>query len=472
MCGIIGIFNFFPNTKINKDIQEGLEKIQSRGQDGYGYYLEHQKQIYYQRFPGKILPQTILNSYQIALGQNRYPTSYGIQKDRIESLQPFIGHHPELGKFIMIHNGNINQLASIQKKFQLPEDLEYENDSHLLVKIIEHSNKFNNIRDILVEILENIPGVYNILVYFSRLETLYGIKDRTGNRPLCVGINRRGICITSESVALGNYEYEREINAGEIVKVDHKGLESIYQSHQFYQNCIFEYIYLMRQDSLLSKIEYETPESRLKTVRVLNLRQDFGRELGRQETYKITQYNRSKIMVIGAPQTGIPIGEAYAESLDIPYGQYLFKNKKAQRSFILADNTKRKAELNKKFGIDTTLSIQDKIVFFVDDSLVRGNTIQTIVDILKSGNPAEIHIRIASPPVKFPCYYGIDIPKSEELVMSHYEISELEQKLDITSLKFLKPESMAYVIKKNLNFDQKQLCMGCFTGKYHPLLEF
>ena len=178
------------------------------------------------------------------------------------------------------------------------------------------------------------------------------------------------------------------------------------------------------------------------------------------------------MVVIGAPNTGIPIGISYAKCLEIEYCQFLEKRRGALRSFIKSNNESRLAELQRKFIINNNFSIENKIVFFVDDSLVRGNTISVIIDLLKSFKPREIHFRIASPEVKYPCYFGIDIPTEDELIMNHYDTTKLASYLGVSSINFLQTTNMSYVMKKNLGLQENEICMSCFTGKYSPDLDF
>ena len=469
MCGILGIYNFFSNTKITLELQNQLKKIQHRGQDSYGYYLNYKSFEKNIHKLGIIESQTILNSYKIGMGHNRYATSYNKEKCKNEMIQPFTSSNFRLGKFTLVHNGNINNLEAVRKLFHLnKENDKLLNDSQILVRIIEESKEYN-LENTLINIMTQVEGIFNLIIYHNSSDSIYALKDKFGNRPLCIGENRRGFCVVSETVGLGNYEYLREINPGEIVKIDNTGYKTIYQKKHRNQVCLFEYIYLQNKESLSQEITYEENKP---TVRVIDIRRDFGEELARKEKYIFNDRNRNNIVVIGAPNTGIPIGESYAECLDLPYNQFISKRKGSQRSFIQPNQESRLLECYRKFIIDEKFSLENKIVFFVDDSLVRGNTIQIIVDLLKSYKPRELHIRIASPEVKNPCYYGIDIPTHEELVMHNYSAIELSKKLGINSLVFLKTEDMEFVLKKNLKLEKGNTCMGCFDGKYDKLLEF
>ena len=246
------------------------------------------------------------------------------------------------------------------------------------------------LEELLIECIQKIKGVFNLLLYHQVTGNLYACKDPTGNRP-CIGKNTDGICLASESVALGDYHYIRELEAGELVRYNSKQeeLKTLYLEPKFLQKkhiCLFEYIYLQRKDSIVKLQD---------NIQVEDLRIDFGEELARQEFLKIDKSNKKDIVVIGAPSTGIPIGVSFAKHLDIPYHQFIQKRRGAQRSFIEANNQDRLAVCRRKFIVDENISIENKIVFFVDDSLVRGNTF--IMELLKSYKPREIHFRIFAP---------------------------------------------------------------------------
>ena len=475
MCGILAVYNL-PNKKpINSSIQQQLQKLQHRGQDSHGYFLTNYSQDTISILkPGLVTldkSSNIKGKYEIALGHTRYATSY--QKDfkntnLLVHMQPvFI----EKSNISFCFNGNINNLENVVDSMNLPinpNNLDTYDDTLILKEIFisRDTSTAKKLESLLEECIQKIKGVFNILIYHSVTGNLYGCKDATGNRPLCIGKNTEGICLASESVALGNYSYVRELEAGEIVRIKPYTniFDTIYLEPKHKQKkhvCLFEYIYLQRKDAIVKN-----------KIQVEDLRIDFGEELARQEFLKIDKSNKKNIVVIGAPSTGIPIGISFAKQLDIQYHQFIEKRRGAQRSFIEANNEDRLSVCRRKFIVNENYSIEDKIVFFVDDSLVRGNTIYSIMELLKSYKPREIHFRIASPEVKNPCYFGIDIPTQEELIMNSYNCESLAKYLGVDSIQFLKTENMSYVLKKNLEMTDSQICLGCFTGKYSPHLEF
>ena len=212
------------------------------------------------------------------------------------------------------------------------------------------------------------------------------------------------------------------------------------------------------------------PKSKFNNIEVFSLRHSLGNELARDESYHIDIKNKGDIVVIGSPDTGIPSGQGFAESLDINYQQFLEKNKNRGRSFILGDDKTRAEECNKKFLVNPEYSINDKIVFFIDDSIVRGNTTKRIITLLKEYGAREIHIRISSPKIIDICKFGIDIPTKEELVMNRMNEKQYEEEYKIQSLRYLSLDRMESVIGKSLGISRNSFCNGCFGGGYQKEL--
>lgn len=474
MCGILGIFSFNQKYPIQNKIQNQLNKLQHRGQDSYGYYLNHNDNIdnTHIRELGTINNHSNLADSYLGIAHTRYATSYLKDKksniDSKQSIQPVYLDLEKKKKWSFCFNGNINNLSRVIHDFSLTNiDCKKSYTDTQILNQIFLENYHVGLDKLLVKMLQNIKGVFNLLVLDILDHKLYALKDLSGNRPLCLGQNEIGICVASESIALDNYTYQRELEAGEIICISQDGLRTIHLPKygdpkiSKKQVCLFEYIYLQRKDTLIKE-----------NIMVEDLRVNFGEELARQEFLKIDNSNKKDMIVIGAPNTGIPIGVSYAKCLDIEYCQFLKKRRGALRSFIKSNNESRLDEIRKKFEINEKYSIRDKIVFFVDDSLVRGNTISIIIQLLLSYHPREIHFRIASPEVKHPCYFGIDIPTEDELIMNHYDTKKLASHLGVTSISFLHTGNMSYVMKKHLGLEEKEICMACFTGKYSPHLDF
>ena len=244
-----------------------------------------------------------------------------------------------------------------------------------------------------------------------------------------------------------NYKYINEIDSGSIYSINENRLFKLYNYEESNnKQCLFEFIYFMNKNTKFrlnqtKPINYDDfDEEQLQDnksfLKIDDYRYFIGFEMAKNENIQ-KSVNKDDIIVIGAPDTGIPSGKGFSEYLNVKYQQFIYKKPKQGRSFILEDNSSRIHQIKNKFLIDESICIKDKIVYFIDDSLVRGNTIGVIIDLLKSYNPKEINIRIVSPKVIFPCLYGIDIP-TKKLIMNKFTETELSNELKIKSIKFLK----------------------------------
>ncbi len=457
MCGVIGILNYEQSNIIIIELLESLRKLQNRGRDSFGILLSNLENNFIIKDKELITIEKIKKNnlhnfnFNLALGHSRYSTSYDSleSKNNADKSHPFNGKNINLGQFFIVHNGNINFSKSLKEKYKGL------NDTQILVKIMETINK-NTWKEIITDIIKTIPGIYNVIL--SSKGQIYGFKDRYNMRPLCLGKNKFGFCLASESEALGNYKYVKEIKGGEMVEISNLGIKNYDILENNYRVCLFEYIYFLN------------PHSKFNDIEVFSLRHNLGYELGKNEKYRIHTNNKENIVVIGSPDTGIPSGIGFAESLDLKYEQFLEKNKNRGRSFILADDSSRAEECKKKFLVNPEFTIKDKIVFFVDDSIVRGNTTKRIINLLKECGAKEIHIRISSPKIIDICKFGIDIPTKDELIMNRMDEKGFENDNQIESLRYLDLESMRKVIGEGLNIEKNNFCVGCFTGDYERKL--
>ena len=456
MCGIIGIYNYESNEDIIYETYMNLKNLQHRGRDSYGFlFYSLENPILIKDIKKIQNPNIKLKNVNKTLAHVKYTTSYFRKdiKDRDDMLkvtQPFRGINMRLGEFYLVHNGNINDLEKVIELFDLEKE-ELLNDSHLLVKIIEKL-ELQSWEDIFNQIILSIEGSFSIIVLTKN--EMYSFKDSRGYRPLCIGQNDKGYCFSSESVGLGNYNFIKELERGKIYKVDKNGLEEndilIDLAKIKKKKCLFEFIYFLNADSKFN-------EKGIFSVR--QYRYQYGIELGKKEK-KLNVNNKSiSSLVIGAPMTGIPSGQGFADYLGYRYEQILVKNKNAGRSFILKTDEERLAECKKKFIVQNGNLIANKEIYFIDDSLVRGNTLKVIIDILKEYKPKKIHIRITSPKVLNICNYGIDIPSKKELIMNWNTNEEYIDKIGANSIEFLEVKDM-FNIMGNSNF-----CTDCFNNE-------
>lgn len=449
MCGIIGIFDN-SNNVIDK-LLNGIVKLKHRGRNGYGITVQNGNEYFSYKNTNNLNKDDVIKNLveysNIGIAHTRYSTSYTTDnKVSIDKCQPIRGNHHTLGEFYLIHNGHINFSD---------KNVNY-SDSQELVSIIE--NKQGDWFEILNSIVNNIPGVYNLIILTNN--NLFALKDRYDVRPLCLAKSKSGYCISSESVAINDYEYCSEIKGGQLININNYGIKKFNLIQSEINRCLFEYIYFLRGESKVNK------NTDVNTIRFL-----FGNELARREFTNIK--DKKNILVCGSPDTGIEAAKGFADSLDLEYTQFIVKNKNYGRSFILEDDKKRLEECRNKLIIDESVDLQNKIVYFIDDSIVRGNTMKTITYMLKNKKVKEIHIRISSPMIKYICKFGIDIPTREELIMNKYDKNQFVKEYAIDTLQFLEISDMEYVMRKISGLESNEICTGCFTGKYKKeLLEW
>ena len=478
-CGLYAIYEDNNDPTVISKTMYGLSKLQHRGQEsaGIGYFYEDRPVIYKELGLVKNMIGLVNKNRAVkgTISHVRYSTS-GPQlnnRQRLEEAHPLMGMHPTLGYFMIAHNGNIPNLKKYKKRYQELNNDKVSSDTiflkEFIQKVCQHVERW---KEIFVRLLKEIPGVYCLTVLTN--DSLWAVRDRTGNRPLSIGTHR-GYCITSETCGLGDYAFLRDIRPGEIVCINSNGLkqycitvEELSENMIEYEEnidsdeviirhsptekfCLFECIYFMNEESLYHQ----------KTIH--DIRFNFGRALAR---YDIDYFfNAKDTIVVGCPNTGIAPGKGYANEAKLPYRQIIIKNKHINRTFILPDDSQRIETLKRKFSFDKEL-IKNKHIVFVDDSIVRGNTIRCISKIFKDFGCLSFNVRVASPPVRYPCYFGIDIPTSEELVAYDKEIDEITKTLGLDTLIYLELSDM-YDSLKGIRDD---FCSSCFDGEYNKEL--
>ena len=453
-CGIFGLYSIeHSNTTITNTII-GLKHLQHRGREsaGISYINIDGEIIVYKKFglvKDVFLEENYIKPCFSCIGHVRYSTTkkkiYIDKKKEYSLIQP-LWNQCHLGEFSIVHNGNIPNVERLAKKWNIV--LKTDSDSELFVQLIK-TNRFTTWEEKFIHIVDTVPGIYSLIIQTKNC--IYGIKDRFGTRPLCFGKNANTFCLSSESSYLAECSYVRELECGEILKITKSGEKTMYiKDNTSPQFCVFELIYFMKHTSIRYN---ETVE----TYRYL-----FGQKLG--ETEDIIPYGSETIFVTDIPNTAIPSAKGYASALNIKYLPIFEKKKGTGRTFILPDNTQRYTTNRIGLQIRNNLTIDKyQSIILVDDSLVRGNTIRNIILKLKEFGFTTIHLRISSPPIRHPCYYGIDIPTKEELIAHQKTPDEIANILNITSLRYLDYPSMASLFHNNI-------CGSCFTGKYNKEL--
>jgi len=456
-CGIYGMYGNCTST-VFEQIKYGLEKIQHRGREcaGISYFDEDKLKIVKGcGLVHEIINETkLINSIQTningIIGHVRYSTTKNKESLNGDIL-PLHGRC-NLGNFSLSHNGNIVNMEKWKEIYELTTN----NDTEILVRHIEQS-EFNSWEEIMEDLIQKIAGVYCVLVLTK--EGIYFCKDRYGFHPLCVAYDEtmKVYHMSSESCSFDtNLKYLGEVKPGlvnyvknnNITNINLLEIESVVtNSKSTSRFCLFEYIYFMNENS---------KNPMYSANKIEDFRYKCGEIMGKRE--RILQPARCLVMAI--PNTPIPSAKGFAKVLNVPYNQLIQKETNCGRSFILKDNQERIEFIKKNIYILNPEQLQYKVLYLIDDSIVRGNTMINVIKMLKKYNPMEIHLRIMSPPVIDKCYYGIDIPTKEELVANDKTIIELEEIFGVTSLRYISME----MIEQAMNISG--FCSACFTGKH------
>ena len=449
-CGIVGIWNRNTNTI---DIRNILEQLQHRGRESVGItYLDKDRKSLKSIKGVGMVKDVFKNKLDITssgiIGHVRYSTS-GNSKlsydDSLKETQPFVS-----SSFALAHNGNIPDTFIKKYCNSIGEIENNNNDSQVLVNFINKHLANDNWLYVLQSLVSHFKYAYCLTILTHN--KLFVLRDIFGYRPLSLGVDENNnYIVASENVAFINYTKIRDILPGECVQIDNNGVSQLF--HEIHNNniqkCIFEYVYFMK------------PESTADGNNVYQNRFEMGKILAKEE--KLLSSNGDYI-VIGSPNTGIPGGKGYASQMGFKYVQALRKKKDCGRTFILPSQEARLKFLT-KFILDID-DIKGKKVILVDDSIVRGNTIKALSRFFKEdGMVKEFHMRVVSPPVKNPCFYGIDIPTKEELIANKHSVDEITEISGLDSLQYISIDGM----KSIYGNDKNNFCDACFSGNYNEM---
>ena len=446
-CGVFGIFG-------NKDASSltalGLHALQHRGQEGCGIVSSDGKKFYAERriglvgdnfTKGKIL-EKLPGNY--AIGHNRYSTA---GNNLIKNVQPFFAdlHTGGIG---IAHNGNLSNALNLRKELVKNGSIfQTTSDTETIVQLIAKSKR-PKIIDKIIDALFKIQGGYALTILTNK--ELIGIRDQFGIRPLVIGKLNKSYVLASETCAFDiiGAKFIREVENGEIVVITESGLESIKPFPKMKERpCIFEYIYFSRPDSIIKKTSFYEYRKRL------------GVELAKESHIESD-------LIIPVPDSGVPAAIGYSEEIKNNYELGIIRNHYVGRTFIEPTQQIRSLGVKLKHNVNKSL-IKNKSLILIDDSLVRGTTSVKIIKMLYEAGAKKIHLRIASPPIKYPDYYGVDTPNQNELLASKLDLEGMRKFINATTLEFLSLEglykSMGYE-KRNSSYPQ--FTDHCFTGEY------
>ena len=442
MCGITGVFA--PGRDAARLAYFALYALQHRGQESAGIAAADGGTIRSHKamgLLGAIFDEDVLSdlSGHIAVGHTRYSTT---GSSIVVNAQPLL-ERTELGDFAFAHNGNLTNTDDLRETLSPSTVLQATSDSEVMAKLIVETK--GSMLDRIESVLKVARGAYSIVLCTQ--DELYAFRDPWGVRPLCLGtLPDGGYVVASESCALGTIgaQYLREVGRGEIVRISADGLES----HQTQVDdaipalCMFEYIYFSR------------PDSKLDERSIYMARYAMGGQLAREHPVAAD-------VVMAVPDSAIPGGIGYAAESGLPYVEGLIKNRYIGRTFISPDQKMRSRGVHLKFN-PVVENLRGQRVVVVDDSIVRGTTTPRIVALLREAGAREVHLRITSPPIKHPCYLGVDMATYGELIAANYTVEEIRAKTGADSLGYLSLKGLFRAVKR----ERDEMCVGCLTGEY------
>ena len=445
-CGIFGIFNKEDaSIDVSKLTYFALYALQHRGQESAGIAVSDGKKLLIYKDLGlvsEVFDEEKLKTLQgnSAIGHVRYSTSGA---NIWENSQPILKNYKG-GTFSLAHNGNLVNQAELKVKLKEKGIQNYAStDSEIISNLIKMTPE-GNIEKNIAMVFPQLKGAFSLVIMTEN--KLIGLKDSFGFHPLALGKLGDSYVLASETCAftLIGAEFIRELEPGEMVVIDKEGMSSTkIISNNRRSLCIFEFVYFAR------------PDSNIYGENVAVSRQKMGRRLA-------LEYPVQADIVVPIPDSGIFAAIGYSAQSGIPYNEGLIKNRYIGRTFIQPD------QLIRDFGVKIKLSpikeiIKDKRVILVDDSIVRGTTSRQIVKLVRDAGAREVHIRISSPPVDSPCFYGIDTPNREHLRASNHSLEETVKWIGVDSLGYLSIEGLYSVFEK---IPADDFCLACFNGKY------
>ena len=450
-CGVFGVWA--PGEEVANLTYFGLYALQHRGQESAGIAVSDGRKILVYKDMGlvsQVFNESNLASLRghVAIGHARYSTTGA---SVWENAQPTF-RSTAVGSIALAHNGNLTNtgdLAQLVEKAQAgsgeiafaQRPLRSTSDTDLVTSLLA-SHPDRSLESAALEVLKQVEGAFSFV--FMDETTLYAARDKHGVRPLALGKLERGWVVASETAALDivGASYVREIEPGELLAIDENGPRSNRFAEPKPRFCTFEFVYLARPDSTLDGRSVHA-------VRV-----EVGRRLAREAPVEAD-------LVMPTPDSGTPAAIGYAEASGIPYAAGLVKNAYVGRTFIQPSQTLRQLGIRLKLNPLRDV-IKGKRLVVVDDSIVRGNTQRAVVRMLREAGATEVHVRISSPPVKWPCFYGIDFATRAELIANGLGVEEIRNSLGADSLAYVSLDGLVEAIGR----PKSSLCRACFDGEY------
>jgi amidophosphoribosyltransferase len=446
-CGVFGVYA--PGEDVAKLTYFGLYALQHRGQESAGIATFEGKQVHLHKEMGlvsQVFNESILNQLpgDMAVGHTRYSTT---GSSRVVNAQPALVE-TRLGTLALTHNGNLVNTGKLREELLRRDcNLVTTTDSEMIAfAIAEEINAGKDWLEGAIRAFRQCEGAFSLAI--GTPDGLMGARDPNGIRPLVIGIlntNPQRYVLASETCGLDiiGAEYLRDVEPGELVWITEEGMASFFWAEQPKRKlCIFEMIYFARPDSVMHDESLYSYRLRL------------GRQLAHESPADTD-------VIIGVPDSGIPAAIGFSQASGIPYAEGLIKNRYVGRTFIQPTQAMRECGIKMKLNPLKDV-LTGKRVVIVDDSIVRGTTSRKLVKALRDAGATEVHMRISSPPVTHPCFYGIDTDNQDQLIAATKSVEEIAEQIGVDSLAYLSREGML----KTTGEDPNNFCSACFTGDY------
>ena len=446
-CGVFGIFAP-EGESIAPDIYYGLTALQHRGQESAGMSVTDTSGPMgnLKTKKGMGLVSEVFSEEDLTVikgnagvGHVRYSTTGG---SRPENAQPIAMNYIK-GSLAIVHNGNLTNADALKEEQMKRGQAHYTtSDTEVLAyEIISERVKTDSIEDAVKNAAAKLSGGYAVIVMSPR--KMVAVRDPYGIKPLVIGKRGESFILASESAAVNAVggTLVRDVKPGEIITIENGDMKSDTSlCGKETAHCVFEYIYFAREDSVIDGIEVR--EARIKAGEALHMADEVEADI-----------------VCGVPDSGLAAAEGYAKASGIPFALAFHKNSYIGRSFIKPTDAQRKAAVHMKLSVLPSV-VRGKRMILIDDSIVRGNTMKQIIEMLKAAGAKEVHVRISSPPFLYPCYYGTDVPTSSQLIASGHSTEDIRARIGADSLKYLKLEDLDHMA------GGKTICKACFDGCY------
>ena len=446
-CGLFGIYGM---TDAATHTALGLHALQHRGQEAAGIVAYDGEQFHSHRALGLVgdnfnSTETLTQlSGDMAIGHVRYSTTGGTV---MRNIQPLFADF-KFGGLAVAHNGNLTNAYKIRQELvQRGCIFQSTSDTETIIHLIAIS-EYGRVVDRMTDALTQVEGAYSLLAITQK--KMIGLRDPYGVRPLVLGRLGDAWILSSETCALDiiGAEFVRDVEPGEIVIIDDKGLHSIKpftkKPNRF---CIFEYIYFARPDSVM--------EGR----NVYDVRKNIGAELARESHVESD-------LIVPVPDSGVPAAIGYSEEAGVPFELGIIRNHYVGRTFIEPSDQIRHLGVRLKHNANAA-RLKGKRVVLVDDSIVRGTTCVKIVEMVRNAGAKEVHMRVSSPPTAHPCFYGIDTPQQKELLAAQYDLDAMAKHIGVDTLAFISIDGLYRALGENgRDIEIPQYCDACFSGEY------